>query len=114
MTTVLVADDAEFMRLQAAKVLSDNGYQVLHAENGRQAVDLYVDQRPDAVLMDISMPEMDGLQALKAIRQIDPAARVAMVSAMTQHPILLEALKTGARGFVLKPYRPVRLLEALN
>jgi two-component system chemotaxis response regulator CheY len=114
MTTVLVVDDAEFMRVRAAKVLSDNGYRVLQAENGREAVALYQKHRPDAVLMDVTMREMDGLQALKAIREFDPEARVAMVSAIGQQPIVLEALKAGARGFVLKPFQPVRVLEALS
>jgi two-component system chemotaxis response regulator CheY len=82
MATVLVVDDAAFMRLRTARVLSENGYQVWQAENGREAVSLYEQNQPDAVLMDITMPEMDGLQALKMIRESDPNARVAIVTAV--------------------------------
>jgi two-component system, chemotaxis family, chemotaxis protein CheY len=111
---VLVVDDAAFMRLRACKVLQDNGHEVLQAENGADAVRQYAEHRPDAVLLDITMPEMDGLQALKEIRKIDPLARVAMVTAMGQQAIVMEALRAGAKDFILKPFRPDRVLGALN
>src|SRR5579859_2564513 len=114
MARILVVDDAAFMRVRAAKVLQDHGHEVALAENGRDAVAKYVEWRPDAVLMDITMPEMDGLAALKEIRRIDPAARVAMVTAMGQQAIVMEALKAGARDFVLKPFQPDRVLGALE
>ena len=114
MARILVVDDAAFMRLRAAKVLTDNGYEVVQAENGREAVNIYLQWRPDAVLMDITMPEMDGLAALKEIRKLDPSARVAMVTAMGQQAIVMEALKAGARDFVLKPFRPERILATLQ
>ena len=114
MAKVMVVDDAAFMRLRACKVLQDNGHDVIQAENGAEAVKQYAEHRPDAVLMDITMPEMDGLAALKEIRRMDPNARVAMVTAMGQQAIVMEALKAGARDFVLKPFQPDRVLNALQ
>ncbi len=114
MARILVVDDAAFMRVRAARVLEDAGHEVIHAENGVQAIAQYVEARPDAVLLDITMPEMDGLTALKEIRKIDPSARVAMVTAMGQQAIVMEALKSGARDFVLKPFQPDRVLAALH
>jgi two-component system chemotaxis response regulator CheY len=114
MAKVLVVDDAAFMRVRAAKVLQDNGHEVAQAENGVEAVKQYAEWRPDAVLMDITMPEMDGLAALKEIKKLDPAARVAMVTAMGQQAIVMEALKAGAKDFVLKPFQPDRVLAALQ
>jgi two-component system chemotaxis response regulator CheY len=110
----MVVDDAAFMRLRACKVLQDNGHEVLQAENGADAVRQYADHRPDAVLLDITMPEMDGIEALKEIRKIDPLARVAMVTAMGQQAIVMEALRAGARDFILKPFQPDRVLGALH
>jgi two-component system, chemotaxis family, chemotaxis protein CheY len=114
MAKILIVDDAAFMRVRAAKVLSDNGHEVLQAENGVQAVQLYRQWRPDAVLMDITMPEMDGLQALRAIKQLDPGARVAMVTAMGQRQVVMDAVKSGARDFVVKPFQPDRVLAAIE
>ena len=114
MARILVVDDAAFMRVRAAKVLTDNGHEVAMAENGREAVKTYAEWRPDAVLMDITMPEMDGLAALKEIRKLDPSARVAMVTAMGQQDIVIEALKAGAKDFVLKPFQPDRILATLH
>ena len=114
MAKVLVVDDAAFMRLRACKVLQDNGHEVVQAENGAEAVKQYQQHKPDAVLMDITMPEMDGLAALKEIKKVDPTARVAMVTAMGQQAIVMEALKAGAKDFVLKPFQPDRVLGALQ
>jgi two-component system chemotaxis response regulator CheY len=111
---VLVVDDAAFMRVRAIKVLQDGGYEVCEAHNGLEAVRKYAECRPDAVLMDITMPEMDGIAALKEIRKLDPDARVAMVTALGQQAIVMEALKCGARDFVLKPFQPERVLSALH
>jgi two-component system chemotaxis response regulator CheY len=114
MARILVVDDAAFMRVRAAKVLEENGHEVELAENGREAVSKYASWRPDAVFMDITMPEMDGLTALVEIRKLDPHARVAMVTAMGQQGIVMEALKAGAKDFVLKPFQPDRMLAALH
>jgi two-component system chemotaxis response regulator CheY len=114
MARILVVDDAAFMRLRAAKVLQDSGHEVAQAENGREAVKQYLEWRPDAVLLDITMPEMDGLAALKEIKRIDPHARVGMVTAMGQQAIVMEAVRAGARDFVLKPFQPDRVLAAVQ
>ena len=110
----MVVDDAAFMRLRACKVLQDNGHEVVEAENGADAVRQYAEHHPDAVLLDITMPEMDGIAALKEIKKMDPAARVAMGTAMGQQAIVMEALRAGARDFVLKPFQPDRVLGALQ
>jgi two-component system chemotaxis response regulator CheY len=114
MAKILVVDDAAFMRLRAVKLLQEAGHAVLEAENGRVAVEVYNAERPDAVLMDITMPEMDGLDALSAIRKSDPTARVAMLTAMGQQAIVMDAIKRGARDFVVKPFAPDRVLGAVN
>ncbi len=114
MATVLLVDDAAFMRTRCAKMLKDEGYNVLEAENGLDAVQKYTANKPDAVLMDVTMPEMDGLQALKEIRKIDPLARVTMVTAMGQQDLVMEALKAGARDYVLKPFQSGRVLDAVK
>jgi two-component system chemotaxis response regulator CheY len=111
---ILVVDDAAFMRIRAAKVLTDVGHEVAQAENGLEAIKMYVEWKPDAVLMDITMPVMDGLAALKEIRKLDPSARVVMVTAMGQQAIVIEALKAGAKDFVLKPFQPDRILATLQ
>ena len=114
MAKVLVVDDAAFMRVRAVKVLQEAGHDVAEAENGRDAVKQYAAWRPDVVLMDITMPEMDGLSALKEIKQLDPSAKVSMVTAMGQQAIVMEALRAGARDFVLKPFQPDRVLASLR
>jgi two-component system chemotaxis response regulator CheY len=114
MAKVLVVDDAAFMRLRTAKVLTEAGHTVVEAENGRRAVDLYAVERPDVVLMDITMPEMDGLAALAEIKRVDPSAKVAMLTAMGQQTIVLQAIKAGARDFVVKPFEPERVLGAVE
>ena len=111
---ILVVDDAAFMRLRAAKLLAEAGHEVIEAENGRLAVETYLRERPDCVLMDITMPEMDGLEALAQIRLQDPQARVAMLTALGQQSIVMDAIKRGARDFVVKPFAPGRVLAAVN
>ena len=114
MTTVMVVDDAAFMRMRCKKLLTQSGYDVLEASTGSQAVDVYRQNRPDLVLLDITMPDMDGLTALKEIKKIDPDARVAMVTAMGQQSMVMEALKAGARDFVVKPFDQDRVLGAIK
>lgn len=114
MPTILVVDDAAFMRMRTTKILQEAGYRVLQAENGVDAVEKYYAHRPEAVLMDITMPEMDGLTALRQIRAIDPQAKVAMVTALGQQKIVLEAVKCGARDFLVKPCDGDRVLAAVG
>jgi two-component system, chemotaxis family, chemotaxis protein CheY len=113
MAKVLLVDDAAFMRMRCARLLREEGHDVSEAANGREAVDMYQSERPDAVLMDITMPEMDGLEALRAIRAVDPHAQVAMLTAMGQQAIVIEAIKSGARDFVVKPFEKDRVLAAV-
>ncbi len=114
MAKILVVDDAEFLRVRISKMLTSNGHEVIEANNGVKAVQTYMSARPDMVLMDITMPEMDGLAALKAIRAADPKARVVMLTALGQESIVLEAIKAGARDFIVKPFQPERVLSAIS
>ena len=114
MAQILVVDDAAFMRMKFKKLLTSNGYQVVEAATGVEAVAQYSAEQPDAVLLDITMPAMDGLQALKEIRALNPAAQVTMVTAMGQQAIVIDALKSGAQDFVVKPFDPDRVLDAVK
>ena len=114
MVKVLVVDDAAFMRMRCKKLLTQSGHEVVEAATGSQAVDMYQSDKPDLVLLDITMPDMDGLTALKEIRKIDPDARVAMVTAMGQQSMVVEALKAGAKDFVIKPFDQDRVLAAIS
>jgi two-component system, chemotaxis family, chemotaxis protein CheY len=114
MTTILVADDAAFVRLWCTRMLGRHGFEVVEASDGKDAVAKYRDHRPDAVLLDVAMPELDGLDALRAIRAFDPTARVAMLTGLGQRHIVLEALNAGARDFVVKPFKPERVLSAVR
>ncbi len=114
MPKVMVVDDAAFMRMKATKMLTEAGYVVTEAATGTEAVDSYKSLNPDCVLLDITMPDMDGLTALKHIREIDPEARVAMVTAMGQQSIVMEALKAGAMDFVVKPFTAERVVGAVQ
>jgi two-component system, chemotaxis family, chemotaxis protein CheY len=114
MAKVLLVDDAAFMRMRCAKVLNKLGHSVVEAENGVQAIDVFEREKPELVLLDITMPEMDGLEALKQIKQRAPSAKVAMVSAMGQQDMVLEAIKSGAADFVLKPFDEDRLIAAVE
>jgi len=111
---ILVVDDAAFMRMRCSKLLTENGYDVVEAENGLDAIAKYKESKPDAVLLDITMPEMDGLTALKEIRKVDPEAKVAMVTAMGQQSMIMDAIKSGAKDFVVKPFQPDRVLAAVK
>ena len=114
MAKILVVDDAAFLRMRCKKLLTQSGYEVLEAATGSQAVEAYKANRPDAVLLDITMPDMDGLTALKELRKIDPDARIAMVTAMGQQSVVMEALKSGAKDFVVKPFEPDRVLATVK
>ncbi|HHT92256.1 MAG TPA: response regulator [Clostridiaceae bacterium] len=106
MKTVLIVDDAAFMRLSIRKMLEKNGYEVVgEAENGLVAVEKYMELQPDIVTMDITMKDMNGLEALKAIMERDKKANIIMVSAMGQEAMVKDAVLSGAKGFIVKPFR---------
>jgi two-component system chemotaxis response regulator CheY len=113
--SILIVDDAAFMRMMIKDILSKNGYTIVgEAENGKIAVDKYSETKPDLVLMDITMPEMDGIQALKAIKGSDPSATIIMCSAMGQQAMVIEAIQSGAKDFIVKPFQAERVLEAVK
>ena len=113
--SVLICDDAAFMRMMIKDILTKNGYDIAgEAENGAIAVSKYQELKPDLVLMDITMPEMDGIQALKNIKAADGAANVIMCSAMGQQAMVIEAIQAGAKDFVVKPSQADRVLEAVK
>ena len=114
MTRILVVDDAAFMRMRCAKLLQEKGYDVVEATNGAEALERYKEQKPDGVLLDITMPKMDGIVTLQEIIKVDPAARVAMVTAMGQRSMVMSALKAGARDFVVKPFDGDRVLDTVQ
>jgi len=114
MPLVLVVDDAQFMRVRLAKLLTSNGYEVVEAENGWRAVEVYEERRPDVVLMDITMPELDGIAALKEIKSRHKDARVIMCSALGQEKTVIEAVRSGAKDFIVKPFDPAKVLEAVR
>jgi two-component system chemotaxis response regulator CheY len=114
-TRVLIVDDAAFMRMMLRDILAKNGFEIAgEAENGKMAVQMYNELKPDVVTMDITMPEMDGIAAVKEIKESDPAAKVVMVSAMGQQAMVIEAIRSGAADFIVKPFQPDRVLEALG
>lgn len=112
--SVLVVDDAAFMRMMIRDILAKEGYVIHEAVNGRDAVEKYVELRPDLVTMDLTMPEMSGLDALREIRESDSAARVLVVSAMGQQRMIVEALEAGAMDFLVKPFQPTKALETVK
>jgi two-component system chemotaxis response regulator CheY len=114
MAKILVVDDAAFMRMRCKKLLTQSGFDVVEAAIGAQAVEVYKEDHPDVVLLDITMPDMDGLTALKELKKFDPDAKVAMVSAMGQQSVVMEALKFGARDFLVKPFDPDRVLATVR
>ncbi|MGQ9629623.1 MAG: response regulator [bacterium] len=112
---ILIVDDASFMRMMIKDILTKNGYEVVgEAENGVQAVDKFKELRPDLVTMDITMPEMDGISAVKAIMKIDPRAKIVMCSAMGQQAMVIESIQAGAKDFIVKPFQPSRVIEAVS
>lgn len=114
MAKVLVADDAAFMRMRLSNLLRQAGHEVLEANNGLQALEVYEAHKPDLVFMDITMPEMDGIEALKRLRALDPEARVVMCTALGQQSMVIEAVKSGAKDFIVKPFQPERVLQAVE
>ena len=115
MAKILIVDDAAFMRMMIKDILTKNGYEIAaEAENGQKAVEKYSEARPDLVLMDITMPEMDGIQALKKIKAMDSTANVIMCSAMGQQAMVIEAIQSGAKDFIVKPFQADRVIEAVK
>ncbi len=112
---ILIADDAAFMRMVLRDMLEKGGHDVCgEAENGLRAVELYKELKPDIVTMDITMPEMDGMEALKRIKEFDPKAKVVMCSAMGQKKFVMDAIRAGAIDFIVKPFQPSRVLETIR
>lgn len=113
--SILICDDAAFMRMMIKDILTKNGYTIAgEAENGVKALEKYGETKPDLVLMDITMPEMDGIQALKKIKEADSNACVIMCSAMGQQAMVIEAIQSGAKDFIVKPFQAERVLEAVK
>ncbi|NLV91984.1 MAG: response regulator [Firmicutes bacterium] len=112
---VLIVDDTAFMRMSLRNVLEKNGYEVVdEAANGEEAVEKYLVTKPDVVTMDITMPKKDGITAIKEIMALDPNARIVVCSAMGQKPMVIEALSAGAKDFLVKPFQPERVIDALD
>ena len=112
---ILICDDAAFMRMMIKDILTKNGYGIAgEAENGVKAIEKYSELKPDLVLMDITMPELDGIGALKKIKENDAAAKVIMCSAMGQQAMVIESIQAGAKDFIVKPFQADRVLEAVK
>lgn len=112
---VLIVDDAAFMRMMIKDILTKNGYEVVgEASDGTQAIEKFKELTPDLVTMDITMPEMDGIAALKEIKKIDPNAKVIMCSAMGQQAMVIDAIQAGAKDFIVKPFQADRVIEAIK
>lgn len=112
---ILIVDDAAFMRMMIKNIVIKHGYEVVgEAENGLHAVKLYKEVFPDLVTMDITMPEMDGIQGVKEIRKIDPNANIIVCSAMGQQAMVLEAIQAGAKDFIVKPFQQDRIIQAIE
>lgn len=113
--TILIVDDTQFMRHMLRDIFDRNGYQVVgEAVNGKEAVEMYEKLLPDLTTLDITMPVMDGLEALKVIRKIDPAAQIVMVSAMGYKDKIMDAVKSGAKNFIVKPFDEKKVIEVIN
>ena len=115
MPKIMLVDDAAFMRMMEKDTLQKNGYtEIYEATDGAEAVEKYEEIKPDLVIMDITMPNMDGLEALKTIRSKNPDAVIVMCSAMGQEAMVIDALKSGAKDFIVKPFKPERLLQTVS
>ncbi|WP_040211179.1 response regulator [Clostridium polynesiense] len=115
MAKVLIVDDAAFMRMMIKDILEKNGFEVVgEASNGIKAVEIYKKEKPDVVTMDITMPDMDGIEAVKQIKAFDPSSRIIMCSAMGQQSMVMDAIRAGARDFIVKPFQADRVLEAIR
>jgi two-component system chemotaxis response regulator CheY len=112
---ILICDDAAFMRMMIKDILTKDGYTVVgEAANGAEGVEKYSQLKPDLVMMDITMPEMNGIEALKKIKEGDASANVIMCSAMGQQAMVIESIQSGAKDFIVKPFQAERVLEAVK
>lgn len=112
---ILIVDDAAFMRMMIKDILTKNGFEVLgEAENGAKAIEKYKELNPDLIIMDITMPEVDGIQAVKEIKKLNADAKVVMCSAMGQQAMVIEAIQAGAKDFIVKPFQADRVIEAVK
>lgn len=115
MSKILLVDDAAFMRMMLKDILTKAGYDpIVEAENGLVAIEKYKEETPDLVIMDITMPEMDGIQAVKEIKKLAPSANIIMCSAMGQQAMVIESIQAGAKDFIVKPFQPDRVIEAVQ
>jgi len=112
---ILIVDDAAFMRMMIKDILEKNGFSVVgEAQDGQEAVDKFKELTPDLVTMDITMPEKDGVAALKEIKALDAGAKVIMCSAMGQQAMVIDAIQAGAKDFIVKPFQADRVIEAIQ
>lgn len=112
---ILIVDDAAFMRMMIKDILTKNGFEVIgEAQDGAQAIEKYKELNPDLVTMDITMPEMDGITALKEIKQVNADAKIIMCSAMGQQAMVIDAIQAGAKDFIVKPFQADRVIEAIQ
>jgi len=112
---ILIVDDAAFMRMMIKDILTKNNFEVVgEAADGLQAVEKYEELKPDLVTMDITMPEMDGIAALKKIKETNPEAKIIMCSAMGQQAMVIDAISAGAKDFIVKPFQADRVVEAIE
>ncbi|HLS71059.1 MAG TPA: response regulator [Chitinophagaceae bacterium] len=115
MAKILIVDDAKFMRVTLANILSNEGYEILgEAQNGKEAVELYEKLQPDLVTMDITMPIMDGLEAIRRIIDLDDQAKIIVCSAMGQQKIVVEAIELGAKDFIIKPFERSHVIDTVS
>ena len=115
MARIMIVDDAAFLRMMLKDILEQGGHEVIcEASNGEEAVERYKTNRPDLVTMDITMPIMEGVEAVRQIRKLDPPANIVMCSAVGQKQLIIEAIQSGAKDFIVKPFHSTRVLEAVN
>lgn len=111
---ILIVDDASFMRMMLKDILSKEGYAIIEAVDGKDAVEKYKIEMPDIVTMDITMPNMTGIESLKEIKKLDSHAKVIMCSAMGQQNMVIEAIQAGAKDFIVKPFEAERVKNAIK
>ncbi len=112
---ILIADDATFMRMMLKDILSHAGFiNLIEAKNGREAINLFKVEKPELILLDVTMPDMDGLKALEEIKDVNPDVKIIMCSSMGQEEIVSECFEKGADDFIMKPFKPERVVQAVS